>query len=289
MRFPFVLLFVFSFLLFFSCSKFEEKIEVLFCPKDDCYYKFVNLIKNAKRGHCVLYSLDKEIELLLKEKNFELIENFGKQKLLHSKWCVFDNLVFVGSWNPKQSDKADAVILINSSKIAKYFLSAFKNLKLKRKFFAKEKEFKIKNSKIKIKFCPKFCRSEIVEELMKANKSIIFATFIFTDSAITRLLHHKAKKLEVRGLIAAKNFNKTNFLIKNLSKAVKNLHHKFFIIDEKIVITGSYNPTLAAAFKNQETIVFIEDKRIAKKFLNAFKALEENAETRAATGINLSS
>jgi len=48
------------------------------------------------------------------------------------------------------------------------------------------------------------------------------------------------------------------------------MHHKVFIIDEKIVITGSFNPSKNADTKNDENILVIENTELASKFLEEF-------------------
>ena len=45
------------------------------------------------------------------------------------------------------------------------------------------------------------------------------------------------------------------------------LHHKFIIIDKKIVILGSYNPTKNAQTRNDENLIIIKDKTLAKKLV----------------------
>ena len=49
------------------------------------------------------------------------------------------------------------------------------------------------------------------------------------------------------------------------------MHHKVFVIDREIVITGSYNPTSAGAFRNDENIIIIHDREIAEKFIKEFE------------------
>ncbi len=49
-----------------------------------------------------------------------------------------------------------------------------------------------------------------------------------------------------------------------------NMHHKTFIVDGEIVITGSYNPTGAGSDKNDENVVVIYDKKLAGKYLEEF-------------------
>lgn len=49
------------------------------------------------------------------------------------------------------------------------------------------------------------------------------------------------------------------------------VHHKFCIIDNKMVLTGSYNWTYYAEYKNYENIVKIEDQEIAEVYLLEFE------------------
>ena len=46
------------------------------------------------------------------------------------------------------------------------------------------------------------------------------------------------------------------------------MHHKFFIIDDKIVATGSFNWTDAAATRNQEDLIIVKN---SKKLLAVYK------------------
>jgi phosphatidylserine/phosphatidylglycerophosphate/cardiolipin synthase-like enzyme len=51
------------------------------------------------------------------------------------------------------------------------------------------------------------------------------------------------------------------------------MHHKVFIIDNNTIITGSFNPSKAANEKNDENILIINNKDIAKRFLEEFDYL----------------
>ncbi|MHC4861956.1 MAG: phospholipase D-like domain-containing protein, partial [Planctomycetota bacterium] len=51
------------------------------------------------------------------------------------------------------------------------------------------------------------------------------------------------------------------------------MHHKFAIFDESIVITGSYNWTRTAADHNQENVVVSDDPRLVGAFAAEFERL----------------
>ena len=47
----------------------------------------------------------------------------------------------------------------------------------------------------------------------------------------------------------------------------RSMHNKFIIVDEKYVVTGSFNFTSAAAKVNWENLVLIESEKVAKDFI----------------------
>lgn len=55
------------------------------------------------------------------------------------------------------------------------------------------------------------------------------------------------------------------------------LHHKFTIIDQKIVISGSQNWSQAANHKNDEVVIIIKNNQVAKHFTQEFERLYQSA------------
>jgi phosphatidylserine/phosphatidylglycerophosphate/cardiolipin synthase-like enzyme len=51
------------------------------------------------------------------------------------------------------------------------------------------------------------------------------------------------------------------------------MHNKYAIIDNEIVITGSFNWTSKAVSTNRENIVIIRDRKIAADFTHNFDLL----------------
>ena len=58
----------------------------------------------------------------------------------------------------------------------------------------------------------------------------------------------------------------------------KNVDHKFAVIDNKTVITGSFNWSPSAAHTNDETLLIIESPQLAKHFTREMDRLWESAE-----------
>lgn len=58
-------------------------------------------------------------------------------------------------------------------------------------------------------------------------------------------------------------------------------HNKVIILDEKKVITGSFNFTKSADTRNAENVIIVNDKEVASKYLqNWFSRKAKNASTR---------
>ena len=56
------------------------------------------------------------------------------------------------------------------------------------------------------------------------------------------------------------------------------LHHKFAVIDNKKVITGSFNWSNSAAHTNDETLLAIHSTQLAKHFTREIDRLWDTAE-----------
>ena len=51
------------------------------------------------------------------------------------------------------------------------------------------------------------------------------------------------------------------------------MHNKYAIIDESVIVTGSFNWTTQAINNNQENLIFYEDKELASQYLKEFNKL----------------
>ena len=51
------------------------------------------------------------------------------------------------------------------------------------------------------------------------------------------------------------------------------MHHKFIVIDERYVWTGSYNITYNGAYKNSNNVIFIDSAQLAYNFTQEFREL----------------
>ena|SRR3989338_6982806 len=111
-------------------------------------------------------------------------------------------------------------------------------------------------------------------------------TFSFTHDGIANILLLKnVDGIEVKGVMELKQISEYSEFERLLQNQVEvrkdgnkyNLHHKVFIVDEKTVITGSFNPTANGDQKNDENVIIIEDDAIAKEFVEEFWKVYEEA------------
>jgi len=53
------------------------------------------------------------------------------------------------------------------------------------------------------------------------------------------------------------------------------MHHKFMLVDNRRLMTGSFNWSRNAMLGNDENVLFISDKRIIEKYFYVFEKLWE--------------
>ena len=143
---------------------------------------------------------------------------------------------------------------------------------------------------IKNYFCPEdHCAEKVKDELKKAKESIHFMTFSFTNEGIGNIILLKSlENITIQGVMEARQVTKYSVydllkyqdidVVKDGNK--QNMHHKTFIIDKETVITGSFNPTGGGDKRNDENILIIENKDLAKEFMEEYQKVREEAENK---------
>jgi PLD-like domain len=127
----------------------------------------------------------------------------------------------------------------------------------------------------------------ILEQLDAAEKNIFVAVAWFTDKDLYEKLCQKARKgLAVQVVIVDDDINNGSYGIDKQAIAKAGgkiyqvsdalMHHKFCVIDEYVVISGSYNWTYKAANENIENITVTQgDKNFAEQFKGEFHKILE--------------
>lgn len=160
-----------------------------------------------------------------------------------------------------------------------------------------------KNKKVKIYFSPpikgqkKTCTDIIVEKLNSSKKSVKIQAYSFTSNRIVDALINAHRRGVNVSVILDKSYGE-----KECSKQLRNnginvyidtlkrerysnhqrynrgiAHNKIMIIDEKTVVTGSFNFTNAAEHNNTENLIILRSKRLLKKYIKNYNTRQESS------------
>jgi len=270
--------------------------------RDDLRWLFYKSIKEAKESvdlvmfgmteSSILHILAKKAETIpvtvyydaknsLKLK--KLIPNIKaipieKSAFMHQKILVIDKkMIFIGSANFTTSSlnmHDNLVIGFHSPKLAKFILekSPYHNGYINTLHAGKNLEFWLlpdpRGNGL----------NAILKALRKAKKSIKIAIFTFTHPGVVQeLTLAKKRGVEVDVTI---DFGASLGISSKVIKQLKNekinvllsqgsqlLHHKFILIDDKILITGSANLTKAAFYKNHDCFLIMQLNGTQKSFM----------------------
>lgn len=217
---------------------------------------------------------------------------FDNQKsFMHNKFIIIDGqYVWTGSVNISHNDllrNRNNVIFIEDRKMAIEFTKEFFEMFQDKIFGERDPKyrntlyyFRIGQTPINLFFTPENDGSHIVyERLAKAKKSILVAAFAFTHPDLEKIVLKKIKEgIEVDILLdrgQAKNKDsiyQDPILRKNIQlyQGRGKLHHKFIVIDEELVLTGSFNFSKNASLKNDENLLVIENIDLARAYIQEF-------------------
>jgi phosphatidylserine/phosphatidylglycerophosphate/cardiolipin synthase-like enzyme len=134
------------------------------------------------------------------------------------------------------------------------------------------------NASYKVCFTPKEqCANLIVTTINQAQKQVLVQAYSFTSAPIARALVNAHKRgVDVRVILDKSQFRERGFssarffsdygipILIDYQPSIA--HNKVIIIDQKIVITGSFNFTRAAEKRNAENVIVISDSVLAKKY-----------------------
>ena len=232
------------------------------------------------------------------ESGIPIVPDTGKG-LMHNKFAIIDGYsVFTGSYNTTENcthKNNNNAIIINSAEIAEIYMSKFtkmfdlgifgnqKNIgafaNLQRKYYVK-----LDDIDINVYFSPEDNIEKIIHgRIEKAKSSIKFMTFSFTSDLIADIIIKKFKEgIDVKGVFerkgsATEHSQYTKMKIENLPVRLDGnrhaMHHKVIIIDDCIVITGSFNLSKNANKRNDENTIILGNAEIAAKYIEEFNRI----------------
>lgn len=135
----------------------------------------------------------------------------------------------------------------------------------------------------KVCFTPQgSCTLKIVELIDGASQEIDAQIYSFTSKKIAYALKQAVKRgVKVRVIYDQSNFDTKEYfsLAKYLTRygalcrvddSVRIAHNKVLLIDHQWVVTGSFNFTYAAEFKNAENVLMIKNTALVAAYLKNF-------------------
>ncbi|MES9942390.1 MAG: phospholipase D-like domain-containing protein [Candidatus Thiodiazotropha sp. 6PLUC2] len=225
--------------------------------------------------------LNREIHDAILRSNIDVKVDYNSN-IFHQKFIVRDRkAVLTGSTNftPTGTHKnLNHIVIVENPKVAKVYAREFKEIQEGRFGRRNEghdphpKELVVSDIPIKILFAPDHNpEMEIMKQMMKARQRIDFAIFTFAkssgiDDTMLRLLEIG---MPIKGVFDSKQGAQDWSPVKTLAKQGAKLfaagnkdklgkvHHKLMVLDNQVVIAGSFNYTGSANLLNDENIIIL--------------------------------
>ncbi len=121
------------------------------------------------------------------------------------------------------------------------------------------------------------CTAAIISALDKAQRNILVQAYYFTSAPIAEALVRAHRRGVAVTVVldrsqAGRGYSSAEFLHRaGIATLIDDqhaiAHNKIILIDDELVITGSFNFTQKAESSNAENVLFVRDKSILQKYL----------------------
>jgi phosphatidylserine/phosphatidylglycerophosphate/cardiolipin synthase-like enzyme len=246
-------------------------------------------------------SLEEEAVQSLIEAGIPVVDD-QRSAIMHDKFAVIDGVtVWTGSMNFTENDaykNNNSFMEITSTRLAQNYTAEFEEMFTQREFGpgpsspTPNAALTINETVVENYFSPDDgVAAHILDALNSAKSSVYFMAFSFTRTDFADALVQKAASgVTVQGVfetrqIAAGGDAAWNALtaagLANLRVRQDgnkyNLHSKVFIIDQQIVVMGSYNFSRNAEESNDENVLIIHNPEIAAAYYAEWQKVWEEA------------
>jgi phosphatidylserine/phosphatidylglycerophosphate/cardiolipin synthase-like enzyme len=262
------------------------------------------LIRAHERGATVRVvmestNMDRSDPQILIEAGIPVIGD-NQDGLMHDKFIIIDKSeVWMGSMNFTDGgayDDNNNLMRIHSTKVVENYIKEFEEMFIEAKFgpiIAAETPnptVTIDGTRLDIYFSPDDgVLAAIVPVLESAQESIYFLAYSFTSNQLGDIVRQKAEAgITVAGVMDDEQVRSNQgtefdpFRQAELDVRIDGIdglmHHKVFIVDQKVVVLGSYNFSQNAEERNDENIIIIYDPIIAGQFLQEFQRVQDQAQ-----------
>lgn len=219
------------------------------------------------------------------------IKDDNRRALMHNKFIIFDGaVVWTGSTNLTVNGTQknnNNVLVMRSPEIAAIYEREFQEMWAGQ--FGKtspstvsSQSAMVNNTPVTILFGSEDNVAQaLTAELEKASKSINFMAFSFTEDGMGKAMVERANRgVRVRGIFEVRGSQtKYSELPRLFCEGIpvrqdgnpNTFHHKAIVIDDRTVITGSFNFSKNANQSNDENVVKIQHPQIANLYLQEFE------------------
>jgi len=212
---------------------------------------------------------------------------------MHNKFVVIDRQeVWTGSLNLSVNGAYsydNNLVRVRSSSLAEDFTTEFEEMFVEDRFGPGSPadtpypSLLVEDTRVEVYFSPDDGVADHLLSLVRAaRESIYFMAFAFTaDDLSEAMIQRSQTGVDVAGVFdrgqsrsnVGTEYDKMRAagLDVRLDGNTGKMHHKVIIIDESILITGSYNFSRNAETQNDENVLVIHSPEIAARFLNEFE------------------
>ncbi|MFA5644774.1 MAG: phospholipase D-like domain-containing protein [Candidatus Ratteibacteria bacterium] len=294
--------FLIFFFFFFSIQSIAG-IKVYFSPDNSLDSLVMRAVASARYSiHIASYTMSPEFlsscRKIARQKNLDLkvILHFpvkgiepslntyrlnSLKKTLHAKFLIIDGCTtIVGSSNftvaGLQKD-INNLLFIDDKRISQTFEEAFNAL-----WNGRIPSCSMEKPDLRVFFTPfSNCEEVIRNEIRKASQSIKFVAFTFTSDEIAEeLCRAGLRNISIFGIFERgqrSKYDEHSFLSRfpfqvKYDSFINAVHDKWFLIDNKKIITGSYNFTKTAR-KNIECVIILSDPMVVERYRKRFRYL----------------
>jgi phosphatidylserine/phosphatidylglycerophosphate/cardiolipin synthase-like enzyme len=220
------------------------------------------------------------------------VRSDNRSALMHNKFWIFDGqMVWTGSTNITQNGifkQDNNALVIQSPELAAIYEREFQEMwdgqfGPRSPSTLDQQIVTVNGSQIVVVFTSEdpALENAIVPLVQSATSSIRFLTFTFTDYPLADAISQRWNQgVDVAGVFETVGSETDAAELKTLmcrNVPVRQdgnpnfLHHKYIVVDDRIVVTGSMNYSTNAETSNDENVIIIENTEIARLYLQEFE------------------
>ena len=226
---------------------------------------------------------------MLQQRGIE-VRSDSRSALMHNKFWIFDvRTVWTGSTNVTVSgiyEQNNNVVVIHSPEVAAIYEREFAEMWEGQygpgsPSTADQQSVVIAGTSVQIFFSPEDeVMSRIIPIVRGAQSNVRFLAFSFTDQPLAQAMTDRASRgVDVSGVFEKVGSETESAQLRSLYCAnlpvrqdgnPRFLHDKLIVVDNRYVITGSFNFSANATESNDENVIIIDSREIANLYMQEF-------------------